>query len=338
MELVKQWAASLDDYVIDLAWSPAGDYLAVASAAGPIVVFGGRDGSNRASFEGHEGGTNVLAWSAPGLVSGGQDGRIVWRDVVANQDSHTFAFERAWVEHLAWRPHKSASTEHPVLLAAAAGRNLRLLRPDGSLHHAFPIAPKSISALAWSPSGRLLAVAYFGGVCLWDADSLTAFKEFGYSNSIHKLAWSADGKWLVSGNQDPSVHLWIPESGFEFHMSGYEGKVQEVCFDHTGRWLATSGGSEGCVWDCQGNGPEGREPAMLPHEAKLCAVAFQNGHGLLATGSEDGMVRLWSPERSNPLRATIKLPSKVSRIVWSGDDTFLAVGAASGVTYVFGVK
>ncbi len=338
MELVKQWAAALDDYVIDMAWSPASEYLAIASAAGPVTVFAGADGSTQAALAGHEGGTNVLAWSPAGLVSGGQDGRVKGWDVNAWQATFGVAFERAWVEHLAWRPRGTAAAERPALLAVAAGRQLHLLKPDGTVHHAFPPAPKTISSLVWDPFGHLLAVAYFGGVCLWDVDERAAFKEFAYANSIHKLTWSSDGKWLVSGNQDPSVHLWIPESGFEFHMSGYSSKVQELGFDHTGRWLATSGGNEACVWDCQGNGPEGREPAMLPHESRLSALAFQNSHGLLASGSEDGMVRLWSPERSRPLRATIQLPSRVTKIAWSFDDGSLAVGVESGVVYVFSVK
>ena len=338
MELVKQWAAALDDYVIDMAWSPADEHLAIASAAGPVVVFAGEDGSTQASLVGHDGGTNVLAWGPAGLVSGGQDGRMKGWDVTAQQATLSVAFERSWVEHLAWRPQSTTAPDRPSLLAAVAGRQLKLLKPDGTVHHTFPLAPKTISSLVWDPSGHLLAVAYFGGVCLWDVDSLVAFKEFGYANSIHKLTWSGDGKWLVSGNQDPSVHLWIPESGFEFHMSGYESKVQEVCFDHTGRWLATSGGSEGCVWDCQGNGPEGRETVMLPHEARLSALAFQNSHSLLASGSEDGMVRLWSPERSKPLRATIKLPSRVTKIAWSKHDTSLAIGVESGAVFVFSVK
>jgi len=57
------------------------------------------------------------------------------------------------------------------------------------------------------------------------------------------LVWSPDGKWLVSGNQDPSVHLWIPEQDIELQMSGYETKVKHLAFDHTSRWLATGGGA-----------------------------------------------------------------------------------------------
>ena len=135
-------------------------------------------------------------------------------------------------------------------------------------------------------------------------------------------------------DQDPSVHLWITETDTELHMSGYEGKVKFLSFDHGSRWLATSGGRDACVWDCSGAGPEGREPAMLPHEAPICSVRFQNSHGLLATASQDGVVQLWSPEREKPLRATVKMPSPATKLAWSPDDRFLAIGSEKGAVYV----
>jgi WD40 repeat protein len=179
-----------------------------------------------------------------------------------------------------------------------------------------------------------LATAYFGGVCLWNGVDFTARKEFAYNNGIHALVWSPDGKWLVSGNQDPSVHLWIPDEDVELHMSGYEGKVKHLSFDHTSHWLATGGGREACIWDCSGAGPEGREPAMFPHEAPVCATAFQHRHGLLATAAQDGVVMLWSPERKQPLRATVKMPVPATKLAWSPDDRFLAIGSEKGVVYV----
>jgi WD40 repeat protein len=200
--------------------------------------------------------------------------------------------------------------------------------------HTFKPAPKTISALAWQPAGGCVAVAYFGGVCLWDADDFIVQKEFPYANGIHALVWSPNSRWLVSGNQDPSVHLWIPAEDVELQMSGYDGKVKELAYDHTSRWLATGGGKDCCVWDCSGAGPEGREPAMLPHDAKVCAVAFQHTHGLLATASQDGVVQLWSPERAQPLRATVKMPAAATKLAWSPDDTLLAIGSAKGIVYV----
>lgn len=334
MNLTKHWAAVLDDYVIDLAWSPDGTQLAAASASGPVSLFESVKGAKLHELPGHTDGTNCLAWKPSAqttLATGGQDGAVKLWDTTAGQHTATAELGSAWVEHLSWRP--TAGDAAPIL-AAAAGRELTFLNADASVRHRFKSAPKTLSAIAWHPQGGALAAAYFGGVCLWDADDFVAQKEFAYANGIHALVWSSDGRWLVSGNQDPSVHLWLPEEDQEFHMSGYEGKVKELSFDRTGRWLATGGGRDACIWDCLGAGPEGREPAMLPHDAKVCAVAFQKKFGVLATASQDGTLMLWSPERKQPLRATIKMPAAATKIAWSSDDAFLAIGSEKGAVYV----
>jgi WD40 repeat protein len=342
MQLTKHWAAVLDDYVIDLAWSPDGSQLAALSAAGPLSLFKATDGAKLHQLPGHDDGANCLAWhpgSTPLLATGGQDGTVKFWDAAAGQHTATAELGSAWIEHLAWRPVTNVqhSTPNPPLapsLAATAGRDLIFLNPDASVRHRMKPAPKTISALAWQPAGGSLAVSYFGGVCLWDADDFVAQKEYAYANGIHALVWSPDNKWLVSGNQDPSVHLWIPETDVELHMSGYEGKVKELSFDRSSRWLATGGGKDACIWDCSGEGPEGRDPLMLPHEAKVCAVSFQKNFGLLATASLDGALMLWSPERKQPLRATIRMPAAATKIAWSPDDTHLAIGSEKGAVYV----
>ena len=350
MQLHKTWAAPLDDYVIDLAWSPDTARLAAASQAGPLHLFDGATGENRRELPGHAEGANCLAWApggalpAPGalLASGGQDGMVKFWDAAAGQHLATATLGSAWVEHIAWRPAAEVGADRKSqipLLAAASGRDLLFLHADGNVAHRFKPAPKTLSALAWHPLGGALAAAYFGGVCLWDADDYHAQREYAYGNGIATLAWSPTaGRWLVSGNADPSVHLWLPEEDQEFHMSGYETKVRQLSFDFTGSRLATTGGRDVCVWDCTGAGPEGREPVMLPHDAPLVAVAFQNRHGLLASASKDGVLQLWSPERPQPLRATVKMPAPATRLVWSPDDRFLAVGTEKGVLYVLRVE
>ncbi len=333
MELTKHWAARLDDYAIDIAWSPDGSLLAAASASGPISVLREADGSPLHELPGHDGGTNALAWQSS-LASAGQDGTVKFWDAWAGQHVATAKLGSAWVEHLAWG-HS--------LLAAACGRNLALLNLDGSILHAFDDAPKTLSAIAWRPrpgpdGHECLAIAYFGGVRLINPEARSISREFPYANGIHALAWSPDGRWLVSGNQDPSVHLWVPDRDEELQMSGFEGKVRHLSFDLTSRWLATGGGRDVSVWDCSGNGPEGREPVMLPHEAPVCALAFQRAHGILASGAKDGAVHLWSPERGQPLRATLRLPAPAAKFAWSGDDRFLAIGTEQGVVYVLRVQ
>lgn len=331
MQLTKHWAAQLDDYVIDLGWSADGSRLAAAASSGPVTLFAAADGA-RTDLPGHDDGANALAFAPAGdlLATGGQDGNVKFWNAAAGQHTATATLGGAWIDHLAWSPDGAR-------LVVAAGRQLALFNPDGTTRHTFAPAPKTICALAWQPAGGCLASAYFGGVCLWDADDFVAQKEFPYANGIHALVWSPDNRWLVSGNQDPSVHLWLVEDDQEFHMSGYETKVKSLAFSHDSRRLATGGGNDVCVWDCQGAGPEGREPSMFPHDAKICALAFQNTHGLLASASADGVLQLWSPERPNPLRATVKMPAAATKLVWSPDDTYLAVGSAAGIVYVLRV-
>jgi WD40 repeat protein len=325
MKVARQWSAELGDYVIDLAWSPGAGLLAAASAAGPVTVFA-ESGGRRCELPGHENGTNALAWApgAPALATGGQDGAVKLWDAAAGQHVATTPLGPAWVEHLRWG----------AVLAAAAGRRLAVLGPDGEIRLGLPDAPKTITALALGPGPEGgLAAAHFGGVRIFDPAGALR-KQLPYANGIQSLAWSPDGRWLVSGNQDPSVHLWIPAEDAEFHMSGYEGKVRHLAFDRGSRWLATGGGREACLWDCAGAGPEGREPAMLPHDALLTALAFQHSHGLLATADQAGLLQLWSPERQQPLRATARMGAEVAKLAWSADDRLLAAGCADGTLHV----
>lgn len=352
MNFAKHWAANLDDYVIDLAWSPDGSLLAAASQSGGVTLYDAATGAVRHALPGHADGTNCLAWcpTAGELASGGQDGCVKFWSATTGAEVAETQLGSAWVEHLAWVASPKAVAPRPALLFAAAGRKLAALHADGTVEHTFPDAPKTISALAVAPTASVaggapsgpaaaapaVAAACFGHVVVWDAASFVAQKEFAYGNAIYALTWSPDRRWLVAGCHDNAVHLWAPaEEGMELHMSGYETRLKELSFSRDSKWLATGGGRDGCIWDCSGAGPEGREPLMLPHNARVVAVAFQHAHDLLATGSADGEFTLWSPTRKNPLVAEVRMPSAPTKFAWRADDGLLAVGTARGTIYVF---
>jgi WD40 repeat protein len=336
MQFAKHWAATLDDYAIDLAWSPDGALLAAASAAGGITIYDAATGAVKHNLAGHADGANCLAWSGTTLATGGQDGCVRLWDPATGTQSAEVKLGTAWVEHLAWRhtsPQPSALSSQ--LLFASAGKKLVALKPDGTVVHTFADAPKTIAALAWRPDGSACAAACFGHVVIWDATTFAAQKEFSYGNAIYALTWSPDGRWLVAGCHDNAVHLWVPAEDLELHMSGYETRLKELSFSHDSKWLATGGGKDVCVWDCAGAGPEGREPLQLPQTARTTAVAFQNQHSLLATGDAGGVFTLWGPTRKNPMVAEVKMPSPATKFAWTADDSLLAVGTEKGVVYVF---
>jgi WD40 repeat protein len=345
MNLAKAWAAQMDDYVIGLTWSPDGRSLAAASAAGPIGVYDGVTGAKLHELSGHSDGTNAVAFapaaigvagpgSGPLLASGGQDGFVrFWDALGGKQSAEVNAGHGAWVENLQWKPTATDSnSQNPNLkmLAAAAGRKLLFLNPEGSIIHAFKDAPQTLSALAWHPGGGAIAAASFDRVVILDADDFRVQREFAYSGAIETLTWSPDGRWLVAGAQNNAVHLWIPEEDQEFHMSGYETKVRELSFSSDSRWLATGGSRDACVWDCTGAGPEGREPVALPHSTRVSAVAFQHTRDLLATAAIDGEVGFWRLTDGETRVAAVKLTAPPSSLAWSPDDNLLAIGSQKG--------
>src|SRR5258708_7671923 len=269
MNFAKHWAATLDDYAIDLAWSPDGSLLAVASAASGITLYDAATGAVKHALAGHADGANALAWmpapqrtedrdqkrdptnanpssvlrppSSGILATGGQDGCVRLWDATAGAQTAEVKLGNAWVEHLAWQAIQRTGdggqrTEN--LLFAAAGKKLVALRTDGSIAHQFPDAPKTISALAPAPFSVLhpqssaVAAACFGHVVVWDTAAFTAQKEFPYGNAIYALTWSPDGRWLVAGCHDNSVHLWVPAEDLGFHMSGVESGLKMTHFSH----------------------------------------------------------------------------------------------------------
>jgi WD40 repeat protein len=362
MIFAKHWAATLDDYVIDLAWSPDGATLAAAAQSGAVTLYDAATGAPRHRLPGHADGANCIAWNpdAGELASGGQDGRVKFSSAATGAELAETNLGGAWVEHLAWRPGTasappSAPRPPSSVLFAAAGRKLVALHADGTVAHTFPDAPKTISALAmtagpiagappsvvslqpsaFSLPSSALASACFGHVAVWNTADFTAVKEFSYGNAIHALVWSPDRRWLVAGCHDNAVHLWAPAEDLELHMSGYETRLKELSFSQDSRWLATGGGRDACIWDCSGAGPEGREPQLLPHGGRVVAVAFQHAHGLLASGSSDGEFSLWAPTRKNPLIAEVKMPAAATKFAWRADDGLLAVGTEQGHVFVF---
>jgi WD40 repeat protein len=326
------WRADIGDHVIALAWSPSGTELVAASVSGPIALLNAKSGAVIATLRGHGFGTTSAAWNADGshFASSGQDGKVRLWDLATAKERLAVAGGAPWVEHVAWSPKEN-------LLVSAAGRKLRLWDPQGRLVREYPDHPSTIAGVQWRPGTLELASAAYGRLAIWRPDSPEPVRTFAWKGSILTLAWSPDGRYIATGDQDATVHFWITKSGKDLQMSGYQRKVRELAWDSTSRHLATGGGPVPCVWDCSGKGPAGTTPVQLKaHTKEVTALAFQPGTLLLASAGADGQVLLWELHRQKPV-AQGRLDAGVAQLLWSADGKHLAAGSDRGHITVFAV-
>ena len=329
------WSQSIEDYVINLSWSPEGYLLAAAETSGPITVFDSGQGNEKSKVPGHSLGTSQIGWSSAGnfFASAGLDGFVRYWDLKhPAEEIHSMKGGSAWVENLAWHPNNK-------WLATSAGKHLRLWNTEGELLEDWNSHESTIADISWSPSGDCVVAATYGGLVFRFPDQPDRKRLFQWKGSTLKIAWSPDGKYIATGDQDSTVHFWRVEDGKDCQMSGYPTKVMPLAWDSTSRYLATGGSDKVIIWDCSGKGPQDTKPIVLDkHEDLLSVVAFQNQGPLLASADEYGVIAIWSHKESKKPLATTEFDSEITQLVWAPNDQSIVIGDDFGNVILLAIE
>jgi WD40 repeat protein/HEAT repeat protein len=135
-----------------------------------------------------------------------------------------------------------------ILLDSATGKE----RSRFSVNRDDGVRADNPQALAFSPDGKILALALGDKIILCDARVGAEGKRFravaairnvpfqfrlsGQTHQVTALQFSPDGRWLVSGGSDNAVRLWeVASSKQVLEFAGHEGYVQGVAFGPGGR-------------------------------------------------------------------------------------------------------
>jgi WD40 repeat protein len=334
------WHGKLDDFNTSLAWSPDGKLLAVGSVSGQVAIYDAAQGKAVHLLEqAHADGCDAVAWRPDGqaLATAGRDGKWKLWDVADGKVLAQHEAGAMWAEHLAWSTKPIGERGH--ILALGAGNKVTLWTDKGESASEPLKLSKIISEVAWIMGGDTLAIATSAEVIVREAFDNTDERVFKSRDPILNVAFSPSGKWLMTGNQDSSVHVWNTDNGNEMHMRGFAAKVRQLAWHKASRWLATGGGQTISVWDCSGKGPEGRTPMLLEwHPDQISALHYQPQGDWLASGARDGSIAIWSPTQRQNQISRAKIMSGVTRVAWSPDGQFLAATGEGGEVQVLTVE
>jgi WD40 repeat protein len=322
-----------DDYVVDCAWAPDGQSLALAGGEGKVALARVTQDSLAIEVLGeHLLGTLALAWQprANLFATSGQDSAIALWDAASGKPVKRWKPAPTPTQSLCF----SSSAD---LLASAAGKTVTLWNSKGDKVHAFAAAATSAAALQFDKPGTDLGVALNGEIAVhriensryetrrykWDAPCLT-------------VNFSGNGRFLATGMADGTLHFWNRSTGKDSQMRGYEGRLELLGWRDDSRYLATTTSHELVLWDFGGRGPEGTRPIVLiGHTERIDAFAWQPGGEHFVSGGRDWRVVLWRPGKTTePIDAQVT-DSEITATRWSPDGKRLAVGEKKGRVTVF---
>ncbi len=172
-------------------------------------------------------------------------------------------------------------------------RLVKLVTPAGELQHKLKKHTDWVTAVAFSPNGKVLATAdRNGGVILWDPDNgQELFMLTGHKSSITALSWRDDSKLLASASEDGSVKLWEPQEGKQIKSwNAHPPGVLCVSYSHEGRLVTC--GRDGAVIIWEPNGNKLRELEFRA-ELPLRAVFTEDGKRIV-TADFNGEAGVWN--------------------------------------------
>ncbi|KIK71614.1 hypothetical protein GYMLUDRAFT_150144, partial [Collybiopsis luxurians FD-317 M1] len=122
-----------------------------------------------------------------------------------------------------------------------------------------------------------------------------------HTRTVHSVAFSPDGKKIVSGSKDKTLRIWDAETGEPQGkpLKGHIGAVNSVAFSPDGRRIVS--GSEDklvWIWDTETGEPQGQP--LQGHTDGVNSVAFSPDGRKVVSGSDDKSIRIWDAETGKP--------------------------------------
>jgi WD40 repeat protein/serine/threonine protein kinase len=256
-----------------------------------------------------------LALSPDGrtMLSGSRDGTVTLRDVETGEVIHSFTDDQP-INAVTFSPDGKKGLVGAGYLDAEKEESGHIILWDvetGEEIRRFVGQPYAVSALAFSPDGRLALSSGNGAiVILWDVETGAEIRRFEdywedsmwTTESYWDVRFNPDGKQIYAAHSYGPIIVWDVESGAKIQeLAGHQQFAAGITFSNDGQRLV-SGGSDSQIifWDTQ----TGNILHRYDNHAGGMSSALQlsSDETLLFGGNLNGTNSLWRIETGEEIR------------------------------------
>jgi WD40 repeat protein len=319
--------------VLSTVFAPDGQRILTASDDRTARVWDAATGKALFALKGHTDGVYSAAFSPDGrrIVTGSRDTTArVW-DATTGRELRRLTGHRQLIYAVAFSPDGSrvvtgSGDTTARLWDTATGRELRRLTGHKQPIHAVAFSPDGsrvvtgsddTTARLWdAATGKeLLSLQPYAGLATGSNPRNSAGTAggaqalHGHTGPIYAVAFSPDGRQILTGSLDSTVKLWDATTGREIGtLEGHGWGVTAVAFSPNGQQILTAGFDQTArVWDVAilREPPEHEALSFKVPGGPVNAVAFSPDGRWLITASGYRRARVWNAA-TGQLRLTLE--------------------------------
>ncbi len=158
----------------------------------------------------------------------------------------------------------------------------------------------------------------------------------GHTSWITTVAYSPDGRWIVSAGWDRSLKIWDVATGAEWsHLNGHTGFVYAVAYSPDGRFIVSGSRDKTLkIWDVATGSVL---HTLSEHSDEVNAVAYSPDGLFIASGSKDNTVKIWDAATGAEQHTFSGHSDDVNAVAYSPDGRFMASGSTDNTVKTWNV-
>ena len=161
-----------------------------------------------------------------------------------------------------------------------------------------------------------------GSARVWEAGTGQEIARMTHDAPVTSVAFSPDGKYVVSAGDDQTARIWDANAGQEIARMTHDAPVTSVAFSPDGKYVVSATNDQSArIWDAN----TGKEIARMTHDSTVTSVAFSPAGKFVVSASQDHTVRVWEANTGQEV-ARVTIDGDVTSVAFSPDGRFVVSG------------